>query len=323
MAKSIREESANVGLIDPATLMRIKSLELRAKSVVEGFASGLNRSPYHGFSVEFTEYRQYSAGDDLRYLDWKLYARSDRYYIKRFEDETNLRCHLLVDLSRSMDYGSGSYTKADYARTLAATFSYFLTTQRDAVGLMTFDETIGETIPARYRSGHFRSLMVALERKVSGKATSLAAPLDRAAEQFNRRGMVVLLSDLLTETAELESQLGLLRARGHEVLLFQILDPAELNFDFDEPALFHDVETGREIYVDPQSARDEYLRQLHRHIDHIRGCCDRQGVTFRQFTIDQPLERALSEFLRSRIHQHPRSARRAMVAKTGVARRAA
>ena len=323
MTKTIRDESSKVGMIDPATLMRIKSLELRAKSVVEGFSSGLNRSPYHGFSVEFTEYRQYTAGDDLRYLDWKLYARSDRYYIKRFEDETNLRCHLLVDLSRSMDYGSGSYTKADYARTLAATFAYFLTQQRDAVGLMTFNETIDESIPARFRSGHFRSLMVALERQTTGAATNLAAPLDRAAEQLTRRGLVVLLSDLLSDTAELESQLGLLRARKHEVLLFQLLDPAELTFDFDEPALFHDIETGREVYVDPQTARDEYLRKLHRHINHIRGCCDRQGVTFRQFTIEQPLERALSEFLRSRMHRHPLSARRAVVAKTGVARSAA
>ena len=157
--------------------MRIKSLELRAKIVVEGFQNGLNRSPKHGFSVEFTEYRQYSPGDDPRYLDWKLFARSDRHYIKLFEDETNLRCHLLVDLSKSMDFGSGTYSKADYARTLAATLSFFLSNQRDATGLLTFDESVREYIPARFRPGHLRRIMVALERKPDGRSTNLQHPL--------------------------------------------------------------------------------------------------------------------------------------------------
>src|SRR5215469_10681651 len=153
-----RDPRPSASFIDPAALMRIKNLQLRAKVVVEGLLSGLHRSPYHGFSVEFSEYRQYSDGDDLRYLDWRLFARSDRYYIKRFEDETNLRCYLLVDLSRSMGFGSLAYSKADYAKTAAATFAYFLSTQRDAVGLTTFDERIGDYLPARFRPGHMHRI---------------------------------------------------------------------------------------------------------------------------------------------------------------------
>src|SRR5437660_5779295 len=165
--------------IDPQTLMRIKSLQMRARIVVQGFLSGLHRSPHHGFSVEFSEYRQYSPGDDPRYLDWRLYARTDRYFIKKFEDETNLRCHLLVDHSRSMTYGSLAYTKAQYANTLAATLAYFLYLQGDAVGLLTFDEQIREYLPARHRTGHLRHLMLRLEQPAGGQATDLSAPFER------------------------------------------------------------------------------------------------------------------------------------------------
>src|SRR5260221_8325875 len=157
--------------IDPAALMRIKNLQLRAKVVVDGFLSGMHKSPIHGFSVEFTEYRAYSPGDDLRYLDWRLLARSDRYYLKRFEDETNLRCYLLVDLSRSMAFRSLAYDKAEYARTAAATIAYFLTLQRDAVGLITFDQAIQEYLPVRFRPGHMHRLMLCLERATAGQAT--------------------------------------------------------------------------------------------------------------------------------------------------------
>src|SRR3954465_1587194 len=158
IAPASNRSLAAASLIEPKALMTIRSLELRARAVVEGFWNGIHRSPYHGFSVEFSEYRQYTPGDDLRYLDWKLFARSDRYYIKRFEDETNLRCYLLVDLSRSMGYGSLQYTKVEYARTAAATLAYFLSLQRDAVGLVTFDEGIADYLPARFRPGHLHRL---------------------------------------------------------------------------------------------------------------------------------------------------------------------
>src|SRR4051794_16779285 len=179
-------------LIDPQTLMRIKSLQMRAKVAVEGFIKGIHRSPYHGFSVEFSEYREYSPGDDPRYLDWRLFARSDRYYVKRFEDETNLRCQLVLDTSRSMGYRSGAYSKIEYARTAAATIAYFLSTQHDAVGLMTFEDRIVDYLPARHRPGHLRRLMAILDREPAGKATDLAGPLEQVAATVRKRGLIIL-----------------------------------------------------------------------------------------------------------------------------------
>lgn len=303
--------------LDAAALMRIKHLELRARLVVEGFFSGLHRSPYHGFSVEFTEYRQYVSGDDLRYLDWRLFARSDRYYIKRFEDETNLRCHLVVDFSRSMEYGSTGYTKADYARTLAATLAYFLQTQRDAAGLTTFHDQVIDYLPARYRPGHLRRLMLLLERPPSGTATSFYKPLERVAELLNKRGLVVLVSDLLAPLDGLAEQLGALVSRGHEVSLFQVLDPAEVNFDFAEPAMFEDIESGRRLYVDPQAARREYLRRFEDHNRRLQELADRLGVDLLRLTTDRPLSDALFHYLQARSRRGRPTRRRAMSGNSG------
>lgn len=305
--------------IDPASLMQIRSLELRAKAVVEGFFAGMHRSPYHGFSVEFTEYRPYVPGDDPRYLDWRLYARSDRYYVKRFEDETNLRCWLLLDTSRSMSFGTLPYTKADYAKTLAATLGYFLGTQRDAVGLVTFDARIREFIPARYRVGHLRRLMLSLEQPAEGASTNLSAPLDEIAERVRKRGLLVLISDLLAPIDQLGTRLAYFRARGHEAAVFQILDPAEMTLNFDQPTLFYDVETGRELYVDPDAARAEYQRRLNEHLAGVRKACDQLGATYHQLTTDTPLESALSEFLRTRQRAVSRAAGRARGGAQGVA----
>lgn len=310
MSTQAEKRSGTRELIDPQTLMRIKSLELRAKIVVEGFQNGLNRSPQHGFSVEFTEYRQYSPGDDPRYLDWKLYARSDRYFIKLFEDETNLRCHLLVDLSRSMDFGSGTYTKAEYARTLAATLAFFLTRQRDATGLLTFDEGVRDYVPARFRPGHLRRLLVALERRPAGKATNLYEPLGEAAERLNKRGMVVLISDLLAPLDHFADHLTFLRTRGHEVVVFQLLDPSELEFSYEAPALFEDVETGREVYIDPELEREAYQQRLGEHLEYIDTTCGRLGIPFRRISTGDPLEEVLAEFLRRRMSTRIKSTAR-------------
>ena len=290
--------------------MRIKSLHLRARIVVQGFLSGLHRSPHHGFSVEFSEYREYSPGDDPRYLDWRLFARSDRYYIKRFEEETNLRCHLVVDLSKSMGFGSLAYTKVDYARTAAATLAYFLSMQRDAVGLVTFDETIGEFVPARYRPGHLRRLMVSLERAVAGKSTDLSAPLEQIATTVRKRGLVVLLSDLLADTETLRARLGFLRSQGHEVVLLRVLDPAELEFDFDKPAMFIDMESGRDLYVDPAGARANYQRNFAQHAEKIERACRELGIDHYRLSTAQPLELALFDFLQSRLHRSGRAVSR-------------
>ena len=289
--------------VDPATLMQLKSLELRARRVVEGFQSGLNRSPFHGFSVEFTEYRQYTQGDDPRYLDWRLYARTDRDYIKRFEDETNLRCQILLDASRSMEFGSLSYTKYEYARTLVATLGWFLTTQRDAVGLATFDEELREYLPARYRPGHFRRLMIALEQPPLGRASRFDRPLDQLAERLLRRGMVVVVSDFLSPLEGWFDSLGALAARGQEVVVFQILDPAELDFSFEQTTLFEDLETGRTLYIDPQQAADSYRRSLQDHLAKIAAHCEQLGIDYHRLRTDEPLENALFDVVRLRMHQ--------------------
>jgi uncharacterized protein (DUF58 family) len=302
--------------IDPQALMAIRNLELRARVVVEGFWSGIHRSPYHGFSVEFTEYRQYSPDDDPRYLDWRVYARSDRYFIKKFEDETNLRCFFLTDMSRSMDYGSTGYTKAQYAATLTATLAYFLHLQGDAVGLMTFDEDIREYLPARHRRGHLRQLMLALEKPAGGARTLLRTPLRRIAEIIRRRGLVVLLSDFLSPLAEFEAELAALSAIGHELLAFQVLDPAEVDFNFSEPAMFEDAESRRGLYVDPVAARKQYVTKFQEHQSGLKRACDRFGAAYQVLNTTRPLELALFDFLRTRM-QRVRKVRRAGLAAGG------
>lgn len=280
--------------------MAIRSLELRARVVVEGFRNGLHRSPYHGFSVEFTEYRQYSPGDDTRYLDWRLYARSDRYYLKKFEDETNLRCHLLVDQSRSMTYGSVGYAKSDYARTLAATLAWFLNGQGDAVGLFTFAERVRDYLPARHRHGHLRQIMHALENESEGRETNLGEPLRRVTELARKRGLIVMISDLLAPIDELDRNLGRLTAAGHEMVIFQVLDPNELTFDFNRAMLFQDVESQKDIYLDPETVRAEYQRKLQAHGLGVEGVCRKLGFAFHRVVTNQPMDIALFNFLQSR-----------------------
>jgi uncharacterized protein (DUF58 family) len=297
--------------IDPRTVMRIKNLQLRARVVVEGFYAGIHRSPYHGFSVEFSEYRAYTPGDDPRYLDWRLFARSDRYCIKRFEDETNLLCYLVVDMSRSMSFGSISYAKSEYARTLAASLAYFLFTQRDAVGLLTFDEEVADYLPPRHRAGHLRRLYGMLDREPAGRSTDLSRPLERIAESVRKRGLVVLISDLLTPAAEFRTRLGYLRSRGHDILVLQVLDPAEVDFMFTTPLMFNDLESGRRLYIDPDAARADYQRRFNDHAAELKQACTDLGIDFVRLTTDQPLELALFDLLNLRERRGKRITRRA------------
>lgn len=297
----------SAALIDPKALMAIRNLELRARAVVEGFLSGLHRSPYHGFSVEFTEYRQYVPGDDLRYLDWRVYARSDRDFLKRFEDETNLRCHLLVDQSRSMSFGSLPYTKQNYAATLAATLAYFLHLQGDAIGLLTFDEHVREFLPARHRVGHLRQLMLALEKPTAGRATDLTTPIERITGLVRKRGMVAYISDFLAPIDRLAPSLGALTAGGHEVTAFQILDPAELTLSFERASVFEDVESERTIYLDPSQAQKDYVPRLEAHCAVVRQVCQKLGVGYQRMATDRPLELALYDFMDNRQRRGRRS----------------
>ena len=300
MPSVIQTSPRRAQLIDTRALMQIRSLELRARIVAQGFWSGIHRSPYHGFSAEFTEYRQYVPGDDPRHLDWRLYARSDRYYVKKFEDETNLRCHLLLDQSRSMEFGSLDWSKADYAHTLAATLAYFLFQQGDAVGLLSFEENIRDYLPARNRPGHLRQLMLSLEKEAAGNSTDLTKPLKRIVELVNKRGLMVLISDLLAPVDELENQLGQLTASGHEVIVFRVLDPREVDFDFEDALLFHDAETEKDFFIDPRAAQKRYLTQFGEHDKVIRTLCHKLGAQYLPITSDQPLEQVLSDFLRQR-----------------------
>lgn len=305
-----------MSLIDPQALMAVRSLELRARMVVEGFWHGLHRSPYHGFSVEFTEYRPYTTGDDTRHLDWRVLGRSDRYFIRKYEDETNLRAHLVVDRSRSMSFGSRGWSKAQYAATLAATFGWFLHQQGDAVGLLSFDERVRDYLPARHRAGHLRQLMLALEKPAGGAATDLEAPLRRMAELVRKRGLMVVISDFLAPLERLESSLSLLRVWGHEVEVFQVLDPAEVSLDFRTPSIFEDVETGRTLFLDPEAARDGYARRMAAHREALRGVCRKLGVGCHLLTSDQPMELALFSFLQEREHRQ-RGTRQVRMRKGG------
>jgi uncharacterized protein (DUF58 family) len=301
VADTFAASASGTRLIDPAALMRIRSLELRARVVVEGFWHGLHRSPHHGFSVEFTEYRQFTPDDDPRHLDWRVYARSDRLFIKKFEDETNARCYLMPDSSRSMSFGSSGFSKAQYAATLAATFAYFLYLQGDAIGLMGFDEVARDFLPARHRTGHLRRLMLALETPPAGRATDLAAPLRAIADIVRKRSLMVLLSDFLAPIERLEPDLVSLNASGHDLILFQILDPAEMQFEFDTPSLFEDAESGRTLFIDPGQARKEYLRRFQAHFDTLETTCRRLGIPLIRLTTDRPLELALFDFVRERM----------------------
>lgn len=287
-------------LIDPRALMALDSLELRARTVVRGFATGLHRSPRHGFSVEFTEYRQYTAGDDLRHLDWRVFGRTDRDYVRRYEDETNLRCYLVVDQSRSMELATQGLSKAAYAATLAATLAFFLQRQGDAVGLMTLDAAVREFIPARCRPGHLRQLLQSLERAPSGQATDLGAALDRLVELVPRKGLVAVISDFLVPVSDLLPRLRRLAACGHEVVLFQVLDPVELDFAYTEPTRFQDLESGQLLEVDPASARSGYRERFEAHQRALRESCLDLGIAFHAIDTRQPLERVLLAFLERR-----------------------
>lgn len=293
--------------IDLKTLMSVRNLQWRARKVVDGFQSGLHRSPKHGFSVEFSEYRPYSVGDDPKTIDWKLFARTDRYYQKRFEDETNRRCYLVVDQSKSMEYHSCEPSKLEYARTLAATIALFLLEQRDAVGGVSFSESVRELIPARFRTGQFQRLLAMLEQSCDGKSTDLVAPLRQVAEIVRHRSLIVILSDLLVEPKELEVPLGFLRARRHEVVMLRVLDPQEWDFRPEKPVLVREMESQEERFVSPEEVRATYRTRFESHRQELQKLLAPLGIPLLEFLSTDPMERVLGDFLVQR--DHPRGGR--------------
>ena len=288
--------------LDPELLARIGSLELLARAVVEGFMSGLHRSPYTGFSTEFTEYRQYNSGDDLRYLDWRLLGRTDRYFIKKYRADTNTQCHLLVDTSASMNYAhSSSITKLQYAQYLAASLAYLLNRQQDAVGMVAFADKIHTHVPARNRTGHMRTIFGNLSILETGGATDLAQSLHQLAEILTRRGIVVIISDFYDDPDRLQEAFQHLRFKGHDLVAFHVLDQNELDFDFNDPVLLlEDAETQEQMPVLPDVVMDGYRERMRKHIDAMRRCASANHVDYEMMTTKQPLDFALFSFLSRR-----------------------
>jgi uncharacterized protein (DUF58 family) len=287
--------------LDPAVIARLGTMELKARTVVEGFLSGLHRSPYQGFSVEFAEYRQYLPGDDLSTLDWKVYARSDRHYVKKFEEETNLECHLLLDVSASMAYRGGApMSKLEYGSVLAASLAYLMNRQRDATGLIAFDHRIVTRIPARARPGHLHTILLTLEKLAAGTRSDVSRPLHQVAETLTKRGLVVLISDLLDDPDAVVRGLKHLRFRGTDVIVLQLLDPHELQFPFRGAARFTDVESADEITADALRVRAAYLETL----EGLRSRYERElksvGIDFLTLDTSKALDFALLAYLDAR-----------------------
>ena len=286
--------------LDPAIVARLGTIDLKARTIVEGFLTGLHRSPYKGFSVEFAEYRQYLPGDDLATLDWKVFARSDKHFVKKYEEETNLTCHMLIDVSRSMGYASGEVTKLQYASFLAGALAYLMHRQRDACGLIAFDEGISALVPASARAGQLRAVLLALERLQLGVGTNVAKPLNDLAAAVRKRGMVVLISDLLDDPQRVLDGLKHFRYRGTEVIVFQVLDPYELKFPFEHAARFRDMETAEEVMAVPGAVRADYLERMEGLIALYRRELQLSGIDYCLLDTSQPLELGLMSYLMTR-----------------------
>jgi uncharacterized protein (DUF58 family) len=290
--------------LDPAVLARLGTLELRARTIVEGFLSGLHRSPFKGFSVEFAEYRQYLPGDDLSSIDWKVYARSDRYYVKKFEEETNLDCYILLDVSASMGYGSRDVTKLEYSSMLAAALAFLMNRQRDAVGLMAFDDKLVTMLPPSARPAHLRSILGTLDRLALGTRTDVSKPLHLLADGVKKRGLVILISDLLDDPARVIDGLRHFRFRGNDVIVLHVIDPAELTFPFERPTRFRDMEEGTELMAIPSVVRQQYLDQLNAVLDMYKRELGSVGIDYRLLDTSEPLEFALMAYLSTRVRAH-------------------
>ena len=285
----------------PEVVSRLANMDLRARLIVEGFIAGLHRSPYHGFSVEFAEYRQYNAGEDTRNVDWKIYGKTDRYYVKVFEDETNLKATLLLDRSASMDFkGHGPVSKLRYGSLLCAALSYLMIGQRDSVGLVIFDEKINTFIPHRSVKRHLFYLLRTLEGITPGARTEISGTLHEMAERIRRRGLVILLSDLFDDPERVLSGLKHFRHRGHEVVLFHILDPVELTLDYRGEVQFVDKETGEKLRAQPWFLKKEYRRSIREWGTWLERRCKEHAIDYNLVTTDTPFDQALVSYLNKR-----------------------
>jgi uncharacterized protein (DUF58 family) len=306
--------------LNPDVLAKISRLELRARMVVEGFISGMHRSPYHGYSVEFAAHREYVPGDDIRHIDWRLYARGDRLYIKQYEEETNLRAHILLDCSKSMAYpdhatlhpahstAEGSrMTKFDYACTLAASLAYLLVHQQDSCGLVLFDHAIRDYVPAASSPAQVQSIIELIERQKPDHTTDVKMLPSRLADQLRHRGLIILISDLLADADDIASGLQQLRHGRQDLIVLHVLDHDELTFPFENNTLFEGLEAPDvQLLADPQSLRAAYLRIVQDFVSRIRTACVNHRIDYRLISTREPLDGALTAFLAARMHQTAR-----------------
>ena len=287
--------------LEPEALARVKNLSMVARGVVEGFISGIHASPYKGFSVEFAEHREYTAGDDPRHLDYKMLARTDRMFVKQYEEETNMRVQILLDTSGSMGFSHASQlTKLDYSAYLTAVLSYLMLRQRDSVGLTTFDSQVRLDMPARGTARHFNEMMTRLEQITPGGQTDVAAMLHRLADRFRRRCLIVLVSDLYDEPEEVMRALHHFRHRKHEVIVFHVFDKAEVDFPFRDEITLRDLETGQRLQIDPAYVRDDYRQRLQEFIASYRRACADTAVDYVMTDTSVPYDFMLSRYIARR-----------------------
>jgi uncharacterized protein (DUF58 family) len=286
--------------LDPEVLARVGFSPLLARVVVEGFLNGLHKSPFHGFSVEFADHREYVPGDDLKYLDWALYARTDHYYIKRFEEETNLRSYIVLDRSASMAFGTGNLTKWDYSCFLATCLAYLILRQQDAAGLALFGAKPGLFVPPRCRRSHLRQLMSVMVNNAPAGTTDVSASLRSIVRNLKRRGLVIVISDLIDDPVETLKSIRLLGSHRHDVIVFHVQDAAEMDFSFEGAALFKDMETGEEMEIDPASLRASYLEQMEDLCRFYRKGLSEVGIDYYLINTKQSYDKALSAYLERR-----------------------
>lgn len=287
--------------LDPATLDKIKRLDVRARLVVEGFMTGQHRSPYNGFAIEFAAHREYSPGDDLRHIDWKVWSKTDRLYIKEYEEETNLKCHLIVDCSKSMRYGEATgWSKFDYAATAAASLGYLMQQQQDSVGLVLFSNQIDKSLKASSHPSHLNLLIHELENAELDNQTDIADPFLALASQIRQRGIVALFSDLFVDPDELGKALGQFRLRRHEVIVFHVMHHDELEFPFQENTLFRGMEEAGELHTEPRALRQSYLEAVERYMSRVKKICAAAGIDHVLLDTSKPLDGVLASYLNFR-----------------------
>ncbi|MFQ5864731.1 MAG: DUF58 domain-containing protein [bacterium] len=286
--------------LNPELISKLTSMELRARLVVEGFITGLHKSPYHGFSVEFAEHRPYMPGDEIKHVDWKVYGKTDRFYVKEFEEETNLKSYILMDSSASMDYSSNGISKLQYATYLAGALTYLMIRQRDAVGLLLFDEIIRKYLPPRSVTTYLNQILKELDHAKCSAKTNIGAALHQMAERIKRRGLIILFSDLFDEPEKVISGLKHFRHKKHEVIVFHVLDPLELSFEFQQDALFKDMETGEEINTQPWHIRQEYQTQVEEFLNQYKKVCRENQIDYVLLNTKESYDRALFEYLLKR-----------------------